>query len=109
MISLFDRNVFREHTESKYFAAHVVSVLEDELRVELVGLDEENTISVCEFLVTLGFAHEDPDAGSDQSQHQGNNNNNLLVDNNSMSGVVMTSKPPIPQRRRRPSMIEEEV
>lgn len=92
--------MFREHTEDKFFAAHVVAVGDEDLRVELVGLDEENTISVCEYLVTLGFAIESPDDAP-------SGNNNVPVDDG--GHVVTISKPPIPQRKKRPSLIEEET
>lgn len=56
--------------------------------MELVGLDEDNTVSVCEYLVSLGFGREIPSPEP--------------VDKPSLEIPVTTSgKPPIPSARKR--------
>ena len=83
-----------------FFAAHLVSITSDDLHVELVGLDEENTISVCEYLVTLGLAYD-----LDDDTHEAHCETIVPVNN---EYGTPASKPPIPQRRKRPSLIIEE-
>lgn len=57
------------------------------LLVELVGLDEDNTISVCEYLVNLGFGRE---VGTPEPSK-----------NPTSEIIVTSSKPPIPSARKR--------